>query len=416
MPMKLVVLAGPDEGRVFELGHDPLLLGRSRATGSHLLDPHVSRVPCQIQPEGDGFAVTDFDSIGGTFVNGARTSKHVLQPGDIIRIGSTRLQLMVDADHANSPPAPKPEAAKEAPAAPPVQAPRGSNWAAGLAGQKLAHYKIGSPLARSKMGYVFHARDTRRNFPVALKVLEAGFSQNEAAVKRFVEAMKLVLPLRHPNLVKVYGAGKTGAHCWVAMEYVNGESLAAAIGRIENGDMLDWRQVLQVAIYLGRALDYAHGKKLVHRNVTPSNILLGKTMAETKLSDLMLAAAVEGDPTKAEAADGTPPDRLGYMPPERTEGPGKPADPRNDIYSLGATLYALFTGRPPFRAKTIPELIEKIRREEPHSLKSQQLGLPEPLDQIIHKMLAKQPDDRVPTAKALVRHLEALAKAHNVSA
>jgi serine/threonine protein kinase len=414
MPTKLVVLAGPDEGRVFELGHDPLLLGRSRATGGHLLDSHVSRVHCQVQPEGNGFTVADFDSGGGTFVNGQRTSKHLLQPGDIIRIGNTRLQFIIEADHAASPPVAKPEAAKDLPTATPIPGPRASNWAAGLAGQKFYHYKIGSALARSKMGYVFHARDTRRNFPVALKILDPGFSQSETAVKRFVEAMKLVLPLRHPNLVKVYGAGKTGVHCWVATEYVNGESLAAVIGRIESGSMLDWRDVLKVGVYLGRALDYAHHKRLVHQNVTPTNILIGKTMAETKLADLMLAAAVEGDPTTPASTDGAPPERLAYMPPERTEGAGKPVDARADIYSLGATLYAMFTGHPPFQANTVAELVEKIRHEAPIPLKSQQLGVPETLEQIVHKMLAKPPEDRIQSAKVLVRHLEAVAKGHNL--
>ncbi|HWY87499.1 MAG TPA: serine/threonine-protein kinase, partial [Gemmataceae bacterium] len=245
MPRKLIVLAGPDEGRSFVLGSDPLLLGRSRATESHLLDPHISRVHCQIQFEGDQFLLTDFDSAGGTFVNGKRTSRHALQPGDLIRIGNTRLQFIVEPDDAGHPAANVPRHATSpgAPVGTPVFGARASQWVQELAGQKISHFKIGSPLARSKSGYVFHGRDTRRNLAAAVKVLDPSFSQSEAAVKRFVEAMKLVLPLRHPNLVKVYGAGKTGPHCWVAMEYINGESLAAVIGRIGSGGMLDWRHV-----------------------------------------------------------------------------------------------------------------------------------------------------------------------------
>ncbi len=100
MPKKLVVLAGPDEGRDFTLGSDPLLLGRSRATDGHLLDPHVSRVHCQVQPEGEMLTLIDFDSPGGTFVNGKRISRHTLQPGDIIRIGNTRLQFVADGNFA----------------------------------------------------------------------------------------------------------------------------------------------------------------------------------------------------------------------------------------------------------------------------------------------------------------------------
>ena len=249
---------------------------------------------------------------------------------------------------------------------------------------------------------------------MALKVLEPSFSQSEESVQKFVEAMKQVLPLRHANLVKVYGAGKAGPHCWVAMEYVPGESLAAVIGRIESGGMLDWRNVLRVGTFLGRALDYAHQKKLVHQNVTPPNILVGKTMAHTKLVDLMLATAVEGDPLTPISAAGLPSEVLGYLPPERTDGPAKLGDARADLYGLGANMYAMFTGKPPFRADTVHELVNKIRLESPLSLKAQQLGLPEPLEQITHKLLAKRPEDRYQTARELVKHLETLAKSHNL--
>src|SRR5207253_6417331 len=136
------------------------------------------------------------------------------------------------------------------------------------------------------------------------------------------------------------------------------------------GGMLDWRHILRVGIYLARALEYAHHKKLVHQNVTPTNILVGKTMRETKLTDLMLAAAVQGDPTVPIGAAGVPSEELAYMPPERTDGPGKPVDGRADIYSLGATMYAMFTGHPPLRADTVRQLVDKIRLEAPVPLKS----------------------------------------------
>ena len=408
MPQKLVVLAGPDEGRVFPLGSEALLLGRSRATGSHLIDPHVARVHCQVQTDGDQTVVSDFDSEGGTFVNGQRAERHVLKPGDIIRIGNTRLQFVVDLEETAPPPT------QELPVAQPIGVPRTSLWAHDLPGQKVSHYKVGSLLARGKTGYVFHARDTRRNLAVALKVLDPSFSKSDTVVQHFVDAMKTVLPLRHPNLVKVYGAGKASGSCWVAMEYVPGESLAAVIGRIAAGDMLDWRDVLRVGLNLARALEYAHGKNLVHQSVQPMNILLGKTRTDAKLADLMLAAAVEGDPTTPISAAGVPSEELSYMPPERTDGPGRAVDARADIYSLGATLYAMFTGHPPLQADTVRDLVVKIRRETPMSLKSHQLGLPETLEHINQKMLAKRPEDRYQSATDLVKHLETFAKSHNV--
>src|SRR5438105_512437 len=101
MAKKLIVLAGPDEGRIFPLGTEPLLFGRSRATDGYLTDPHVSRVHCQVYPEGDQYIVIDFDSASGTYVNGKELKdKHVLKSGDLIRIGGTHLQFIVEGDQA----------------------------------------------------------------------------------------------------------------------------------------------------------------------------------------------------------------------------------------------------------------------------------------------------------------------------
>src|SRR5687767_13113884 len=103
MPKKLVVLAGPDEGRVFPLGTETTMVGRSRATDTRLIDPHVSRVHCQIVPENGKHVLVDYESAGGVFVNGKQVEKHVLQAGDLIRIGSTHLQVVDDAAAAAAP-------------------------------------------------------------------------------------------------------------------------------------------------------------------------------------------------------------------------------------------------------------------------------------------------------------------------
>ncbi|MCI0638814.1 MAG: protein kinase [Gemmataceae bacterium] len=409
MSKKLVVLAGPDEGSVFEVGSEVMHIGRSRAADVHLIDPHSSRVHCQLQPDGDLLRLEDFDSAGGTYVNGKRVAKHNLLPGDIIRIGNTRLQYVVDLSE------PPPATPQGVPIAQPVGAKVTAPWAQELPGNSVSHYKVGALLAKGKSGYVFHARDTRRNLAVALKVLDPSYSEKEEAVERFVQALKSVLPLRHPNLVKVFGAGKTGPHCWVAMEYVRGESLAAVIARIETAGMLDWRQVLKFGIHLARALEYAHAKKLFHGSVTPQNILVGPDLSQTKLTDLRLAAAVEDDPTKPISAAGVPSEQLSYMPPERTHGPASPFDSRADVYSLGATLYAMFTGHPPLQASTVEELIRMIRLESPISLRSHQLGVPDALELITLRMLAKRPEDRFQSGRQLLRTFEAFARSHNLS-
>ena len=368
MNKHLLVLAGPDEGSVFPLSTQPLLVGRSRATEAKLIDPHVAPVHCQILWQDDHFVIRDFDSDAGTFLNGQRVSEHALKTGDMIRIGNTRLQLAESeaASPAAAAVAEKPKTAR-------------LGWAKELTGQKFGPYQIGALFAKSKTGCVFHARHTRKNLDVALKVLDPKYASSNALIQRFNRAMKAVLPLRHPNLVQVYGAGKTGPHCWVAMEFVRGESVAAVIGRIETVGMFDWRHVLRMQIYLTRALAYAHEHKLIHQCVTPQNVLVGKNLAKTKLADLMLDKAIERDPTLP-LANGEPSEDLPYMSPERTDGPGKPVDSRTDTYSLGAVVYELLTGQPPFQAKTAADLVARIRLQSPPSMKLLHFGLPNRLN------------------------------------
>src|SRR5262249_19580116 len=166
--------------------------------------------------------------------------------------------------------------AQAAPAAKKAAAPAGFKveQLAALSGQKLGHYDIGPVLGTGQSCMVFHANDTRDNRSVAFKVLLPEFSKNEEEMQRFVRAMKTVLPLRHPNLVALDGAGKTGPYCWRAMEYVAGERLTETIRRVGSDGKLDWRQAYRFAVHLARALAYAHGKDILHRNVTPQNVLL----------------------------------------------------------------------------------------------------------------------------------------------
>lgn len=400
MTKKLIVLAGPDEGRVFPLGTESVLAGRSRATLVHLTDPHVSRVHCQIVPEGNDHVLVDFDSVSGTFVNGKEIDRHVLQQGDLVRIGATHMQYVIDTEAAQ-PEQPK----KVLPTA----------WAKELVGQTISHYHITAPLAGGKTGYIFHARDTRSDTAVALKVLHPDFGQDEKKVQHFVEAMKTVMPLGHPHLLKILGAGKSGDHCWLATEYIPGDSLASVIGRIEKTN-LDWKAAVRIGVYLARALEFAHSKGLIHQNVTPQNILVGRKPQSTKLTDLMLALATEEDPTKPVNAAGLPSDSLPYLSPERTDGKGAKVDARTDIYSLAATLYAVLTGKPPLQGDTVALLIEKIRLESPPRLAAyHKVDVPAELESLLRYSMAKRLQDRPATAADMRKELEKIAQEHKIT-
>ena len=410
MKKRLVVLAGPDEGRVFPLGIEPLLVGRSRATDTQLVDPHVARVHCQLQFQGGQYILTDFESDAGTFVNGVRVGEHKLQVGDIIHVGDSRLQFL-DDDTPGSPTSPP----SGSPRRSDVNAPSSpERWDRVLPGQKFGQFKIGQMFARGLLGCVFHARHMRKNLDIALKVLDPKFGNDDQIVQRFVQAMKSLLPLRHPNLILVHSAGKTGPHCWVAMEYLRtAECLGAVIGRVGTTGLMDWKKVLRLLIYVTRALVHAHGKNIIHQSVTPRNILVGKDLARTKLVDLMLASTLACDPTTP-LPSGEPSPSLPFMSPERTDGPAKPIDARTDIYSLGATAYAMLTGQPPFQADKAQELVAKIRLQSPPSLKLLHFGIPESFESSILKMLAKRPEDRQQSAQELLTELELLAETHAV--
>ena len=135
-------------------------------------------------------------------------------------------------------------------------------------------------------------------------------------MQRFVRAMKTVLPLRHPNLVTLYGAGKTGPYCWAAMEYVEGESMKQVIQRVGVAGMLDWRYGYRVAVHIARALDHAHGQTIIHRNVTPTNILFRTADKTAQLGDLMLAKALEGNLAQQITRPGELVGDVAYMSPE----------------------------------------------------------------------------------------------------
>jgi serine/threonine protein kinase len=354
-----------------------------------------------VQRAGQDVTVICKGGSGGTVVNGKVIQQHLLRLGDVLHVGDSQLRLVSkDVAEANTAYAGR-ETTREAVAARLEK----------LTGQKLAHFDIGPVIGTGSTSTVFHATDTKDNRPVALKILAPEFTNDEDELQRFVRAMKTALPLRHPNLVTVYAAGKTGEHCWVAMEFVAGENLTQVIDRIGVAGMLDWRYGFRVAREIAQALAYAHSQGIVHRNVTPKNILIDATNEAAKLGDLMKAKALEGILAKQITRPGELIGDVPYMAPERTRGTGA-ADVRSDIYGLGATVYALLTGRPPFEGATLVETIQRIRQEEPAKPTKYQLSIPAAFEGAVLRMLAKRPEDRYQDVASLLVDLGRVAKFH----
>ena len=398
--LQLVVTHGPDAGRTFSLDDGTsLLVGRGQDATAQLTDPHCSRNHFQLQVQGDQIQLKDLGSRSGTIVNSSAVDEKRLGPGDVIQIGQT--QLRVEG----------PGMADQTVAIDDTEIVSGNLDS--MVGKKIHHYKIDSIISRGATSIVFRAHDTEKDREVALKVLLPEISTDEEEMQRFIRAMKTMHPIKHPNIIRILNAGKTGDHVWVALEFVDGESVAAMIQRIGSVGMLDWRHAFRVCLHISRALEEAAEHQIVHRNITPENILVTKEGGVAKLGDMMLAKALEG--TKAEQI--TRPGQLvgpiPFMPPERTTGSNE-ADCRSDIYSLGATVYALLTGRPPVEGSSLPDLIMKIRDEEPTKPKEFQLSIDDMFEGVVMRMLAKRPDERFQHPSSLVKELERIAKFQNL--
>jgi serine/threonine protein kinase len=404
-PLQLIVIAGPDKDSRFLLQEGEALLGRNPNCLYRVTDPRVSRAHCEIQMKGGRVIVADKGSAGGTLVNGVKVRSREIQHGDVIQAGETILRLQAGEEATTlKPPAAKP---------PRQRPPQAAGNLTELIGQKLSHFEIGEVIGKGQIGVVFRAVDTDHGKPVALKVLQREFSKDREEIQRFIRAMKTMLPLRHRNLIVLYGAGKTAGYCWISMELVEGESLTQVIQRIGVAGMLDWRHAYRVAVHIGRALDYAHGRQIIHRNITPQNVIIQASDNEAKLGDLMLAKAMEGKLAEQITKPGELVGDVNYMSPERTRY-NSDLDGRADIFSLGAMVYALLTGRPPFAGNTLVETLTKIHGSRPVPPTEYQMSIPGQFQDVVLKMLAKRPAERFQTAGELVDQLDRVGKFHRI--
>ena len=401
---QLRVVAGPDAGWTSDLYEgQTLILGRGQKSDTQFKDMQVSRIHCEIRVADGKCELIDDESVGGTFVNGQKIRRQVLHNGDAIRIGGTelRVSLLGISDASMLMKAQKPRKAA-------------ALGALDLSGQTISHFAVGERIQRGRTGTVYRATDLRDGHPVAFKALHPEYAGDEEEVQRFVRAMKTAVTLKHPNIVALHGAGKNGPVCWLAMEFVEGEPLTSIIERIGTEGMLDWRKALSVGIHVARALEAAHQQHIIHRNVMPSSILIRKPDYVAKLGDLMLAKAMEGLLARQITRPGELVGEVVYMSPERTRE-GASVDTRSDIYGLGATLYVLLTGRPPFEGRNLVERIAQIRQADPIAPNKFQPELPDALQDAVQKMMAKRPELRHQSPADVVRDLEKIARVQGLA-
>ncbi len=219
--------------------------------------------------------------------------------------------------------------------------------------------------------------------------------------------------MRHPNLVALHGAGRTPAGCWVAREYVPGESAAAVVARVAAGEKPSWTRAARVAAHLARALEALHRHHVVHGNITPANVLLRADDHATKLTDLRLAQALAGSALQKRVQKAKLLADLPYSAPELSDA-GAFVDESTDLYAVGAVAYALVVGRPPVGGATAAEIVANA-----HAGRVTRPGLaykkvPAAFDAVVMKLLACHQEDRYSNAAQLLADLEPIAEAHDI--
>jgi len=261
-----------------------------------------------------------------------------------------------------------------------------------LLGQSLGRYHILEQLGEGGMATVYKAYDTRLETDVAVKVIRTenlAPSVLERSLKRFEREAKALARLTHPNIVKVTDYGEYEGKPYLVMEYLPGGTLKQKLGK-----PLEWQEALHILLPIARALDFAHRQSMIHRDVKPSNILITAD-GEPMLTDFGIAKILDleetQDLTGTSAAVGTPE----YMAPEQVTA--KTVDHRADIYALGVVLYEMGTGRKPFIADTPMAVLIKHATESLPRPSQFAVNLPEVVEKLLIKAMAKKPDDRYQT-------------------
>jgi serine/threonine protein kinase len=247
------------------------------------------------------------------------------------------------------------------------------------------------------MAMVYRARDQELDREVAVKVLAEHLSTDAEFRERFLREARVAGGLSHPNIVKVYDGGEVDGRPFIVMEYVDGVTLAQELARRKR---FPAAEVVQLGVQACAALEHAHGSGLVHRDVKPQNLLL-QPDGLLKIADFGIARAVEGS-TQLTAV-GTVLGTAVYLAPEQAAG--EQVTTAADIYSLGAVLYELISGRPPFVFQSIPELILKQREGRVTRLAELASDVPPTLDDVICRCLSAEPGARPASAAALAREL-----------
>ncbi len=258
---------------------------------------------------------------------------------------------------------------------------------------RIDGFSIEQMIGRGGMGVVYKGFDAELNRPVAIKFLAPHLSVSGVARKRFAREAQAAAAVVHPNVVPIYSIGTSKKRPYIVMALVSGRSLQK---HVEESGPLPAEDIVRIAQQIAAGLSAAHEQGLVHRDIKPANIMLEKDVSRVLITDFGLArAADDAGLTQSGWLAGTP----HYMSPEQTKGDD--VDHRSDLFSLGSVMYFMSTGREPFRAENPYAVLQKIGSKGPASARSINSQVPKTLDDLILKLLQKDPSDRLDSASSV---------------
>ncbi len=366
---KLVCQTGPKAGHEYPLTKDVITMGRQSSCDVQILDNMSSRAHCQIRRDGKLYSLVDLGSRNGTYLNDKKVSERQLSFGDRVRIGEAEYKFVKEAGDVELK-------------------------------DLLSKYDVMEKIGEGGMGIVFKANQKSMNRVVALKILSPKYSAKQRFVDQFIKEARAAGALNHPNIIQVHDVGTENDIHYFSMEYVDGPTCMQAL---RGQGIFKIPEALEITRQTAKALEYAHSQRLIHQDIKPDNIMIGANN-QVKLADLGISKTFD----EVESEEG-PKRVMGtphYMAPEAALG--KKIDHRVDIYSLGATLYHLLTGKTPFSGTSATEVLKAHVMDPLPAISDLNPEVPDDVVALVERLVAKKPEDRYQSAAEVVTEIARL--------